>query len=303
VRLGGRWGPLQRLKNAGWLLAARAALAVADRLPVRWLLAAGRALGRLGALVLRGPRARAAEQARLALGVDDPRRFARDCFVRAGENLAWSLLLRRRGLRALDLVEVDADARRTLGSALGEGRGVVFVSAHLGPFELIAAAVAELGLSPAVVVRESYDPRLDPLVDRHRLERGVEVIHRGRPGAVRRIVRALDAGRPVGFLPDLGGRVQSVPVALLGQPVQLPVGPARIALGRRCPVLIGTLSRAPSRAVGMGAAAAPFRLRVERLAGEPCEARMTQRVADALGEAIRRAPAEWLWMAPRFGGG
>jgi lauroyl/myristoyl acyltransferase len=145
------------------------------------------------------------------------------------------------------------------------------------------------------VVRESYDARLDPLVDAHRLSRGVEVIHRGRIGAAARILRALRSGKPVGFLPDLGGRVRSGPGILLGQQVQLPVGPQRVATRARCPVLFGALQPRPSKGP-----LPRFQLELSRL-DESTERNLGQSICEALTREIAQCPDQWLWMAPRFG--
>lgn len=295
LRRGGSWSRRQRLKNAALFVAIRAAVFVADRTPRSLLIAAGGVLGWLCHALLGSHRRAARELAGQALPSHAPRRVVRQSFGNAGRNLARCLLLRRPTPAALDLVEVDAAARCTLDTALGEGRGAVFVSPHLGPFELVAAAVAELGHPPVAVVRESYDPRLDPIVDAHRRRRGVGVIHRGHPAAAVRIVRALREGRPVGFLPDLPTRVPSVPCRLLGRAWQLPVGPQRIAIRCRSPLLVGALAPAGDP-TGM-----PDRFKLEVRRIELCDDEnvLTQRVADALSAAIRRMPGHWLWMASR----
>lgn len=192
-------------------------------------------------------------------------------------------------MRALDTVFVSDAARSVFAETLAAGRGAVFVSAHVGPFEAIAAAVAELGLRPAIVVRESYDRALDPLVDEHRIRRGIRVIHRGSPGAGMSIMRALRAGQPVGFLPDLGARVLSVEVEFLGERLAFPIGPQVIAARAKVPLLVGTLSARPS--------SPGYELSIERvqMPGDPVE--LTHRVARALERRIVAGPEEWLWMA------
>jgi KDO2-lipid IV(A) lauroyltransferase len=294
ARTGQPWTPRQRLKNDLVFWTVRALLWCADRIPPRVLLALCRVGGRLAHALHGRLRTTARENLRRALPRKDPSRLARESFVRAGENLGLTLLLRRPSLPAQALVEVAPDATQLLQHTLDQGRGAVFVSAHLGPFEWIAATLAELGHRPAVVVRESYDARLDPLVDAHRLSRGVEVIHRGRVGAPVRILRALRSGKPVGFLPDLGGRVRSRPAKLLGQRVELPVGPERVAIRARCPVLFGTLRpRQPEGPLPR------FQLELSRL-DEPTEPSLGQTICDALTREIARCPGQWLWMAPRF---
>jgi KDO2-lipid IV(A) lauroyltransferase len=250
--------------------------------------------------MLLGRHRRTAERAiRAVLEETNPRRVTRACFVNVGENLAVTLLLRRPEVRATECVLLPPSSHSLLDAALSEGRGMVFVSAHLGPFELVAATVAELGYRPAVVVRESYDSRLDRLVDAHRVGRGIEVIHRGVSGSGGRIVRAIRQGRPVGFLTDLGGRVKSSPTMLLGCQVDVPIGPSTIALRARCPLVVGTLR--PLRVESSRPLGRPpwFALDITRI-DAPDEPLLRQWVADELSRRIRGAREQWLWMAPRF---
>jgi KDO2-lipid IV(A) lauroyltransferase len=298
-REGGTWTLGQWIKNTLIYWAVRSALYFADVLPARLLLALGRSVGQAAYTLLRRHRRTAERAIRGVLDETDPRRVTRACFVKVGENLAITLLLRRPEVRATDYVSISPDSRGMLSSALSRGRGTVFVSAHLGPFELVAAAVAELGYRPAVVVRESYDPRLNRLVDAHRVGRGIEVIHRGIPGAGRRIVRALRQGRPVGFLTDLGGRVKSSPTVLLGSVVNAPIGPSSIALGARCPLVVGTLR--PRGVESNRPLGRPpwFALDITRI-DAPDEPSLRQSVADELSRRIQGAREHWLWMAPGF---
>lgn len=293
VRHGGRWTAAQSLKNAAILLATRAALGVCDRLPAALLLGLGRAAGRLASVPFA---ARVRRRAEGVLGRSAAGAVARACFSASGENAALCLLLRRRPVRALDWVEVPDDARRAFEAALARGRGAVFVSAHVGPFELLPSAVAELGLRPAVVVRESYDPRLDRLVDAHRHTRGIDVIHRGRAGAPARIVRALRAGQPVGFLPDLGGRVPSLEVPFLGEMRPFAIGPQHLAQRLGVPLIVGALRRVQTASRPL-----KFRLAITEVDTSGGVAALTERVARELGAVISEQAVDFPWAALRRG--
>jgi lauroyl/myristoyl acyltransferase len=284
VREGGSWTASQRAKNALIRWAIVLALAVVDRVPARLLLVVGSLVGKLAHFVLRGSRDRARAVAERVFDPVAAKRMVRSCFRRAGENLAVTLLLRRASTRALDWVEVDEATERTLGSV----SGALAISAHLGAFELIPAVVTELGFSASVVVRESYDPLLDPIVDLHRRARGIEVIHRGRPHAALRSVRALREGRLLGILPDLGGRVPTTAVEFLGAKRLLPSGPVRLAARADAPMLLVVLEAGKTRR---------FRLRAEIIPVSKPEECMTQSVTCRIEKAILRSPEDWLWMA------
>ncbi|HMJ10473.1 MAG TPA: lysophospholipid acyltransferase family protein, partial [Polyangiaceae bacterium] len=295
ARTGTRWGRLQALKNHLIYAAVCALLALADRLPRGLLLRAGRALGRSAHALLGQSRQIARRNLATAcpeLNELQVNALTRRSFINAGENLTRTLLLRRASFRARDHVHVAEDALDALAAARAAGRGVVFVSAHLGPFEWLAAAIAEHGFRPVIVVRESYDRRLSRIVDQHRVARGIEVIHRGAPGADVAIVRALRSGRAVGFLPDLASRVRAVPTRWLGHLQPMPIGPSQLALRLNSALMIGTLQ--PNLA-GNG-----FKLRLEPLVVDPSKD-MTQSVANGLDRAIRGAAEHWLWMARPLG--
>jgi KDO2-lipid IV(A) lauroyltransferase len=303
LRTGGRWTFGQRLKNALLRALIRALLTVADRLPANLLVFVGELVGAIAYRLLRHERHNALQNIAASSHHAAGKALARACFVNAGRNLALCLLTRRAGFRASDHVEIGSEARECLAQALAQGRGAVFVSAHLGPFEWVAASIAEHGYAASVIVRESYDPGLDALVDEHRLARGLEVIHRGHPSAPLYALRALRAGKLLGLLPDLGGRVPTIDARFVMGTMRAPVGPARLARAARCPVLIGTL--APLRAAN---ARRKFALEIQQVALGASDAETTQGIMDALARAISRAPAEWLWMAvtrrvtrPEFG--
>jgi KDO2-lipid IV(A) lauroyltransferase len=293
-RLGQAWTRRQALKNGLIRSALRAALVALDCVPPSLLCALGVAIGRAAARLDRTGRTRAHSRALACLPEPLARRAADDCFAHAGEHLALSALLRRRATRVSDFVAVPESSLQAFRRALANGRGALVVSAHLGPFEMIPARLVELGFAPAIVVRESYDPELDPVVDAHRTARGVEVIHRGKPEAALRIFRALRSGRPVGLLPDLGGRaLPSVPLSFLGARVAFPVGAAQLALRSGCSLILGTLARAAG-------GAPPYELLFEEIALKEADTpeALTRRVAAEVARAVLRTPSDWLWMAP-----
>ncbi|HVW25804.1 MAG TPA: lysophospholipid acyltransferase family protein [Polyangiaceae bacterium] len=293
-RFGERWTRAQALKNRLVRRMLGAVLFFVDLLPAAALLPIGALVGRLSHAVLANLRHAARERIAASIPGVCANAVARACFENAGKNLALCSLLRRRGTRAKDFVALSDESRAVLEQALAAGRGALVVSAHLGPFEMIPALLVEHGFSPSIVVRESYDPELDPVVDAHRRGRGIEVIHRGHDHAALQIARSLRRGRPVGVLPDVGSRgVATAPARFLGRAVAFPVGVERLATRLGCPVVIGTLTTT-TRGTCPG-----FELRIEALTTDmDAGVALTQRVADAVSHAIARCPEHWLWMAP-----
>jgi KDO2-lipid IV(A) lauroyltransferase len=287
VREGGTWTARQRLKNDLVHALVRLGVVAASRLPRRVVLAACRALGLAAWLALPHERARARRRLdALACAPGAPRASVARAFVRAGELLADTVALLDPREPAGRTLAVDAESRESLRAAFAEGRGVVFVTAHLGPWERMAALLAAEGFPVATVARESYDPRLTRLYDRLRAPRGVRAIYRGRSDVAFAVLRELAAGRAVGFLVDLPGRVPSIPCAMLGEERPFPVGPLRIALARRAAVVVGTAT---------GGRVTIARVPTGDLAPGPAGERdLAARLAGALGLRIAAAPADWL---------
>lgn len=287
LREGGVWSERQRRKNDAIHAAIQVALVAVGALPPALVALSCRLLGVLLYGLLRRARGRVRARLSRGLGAVVRERDVLDAFVSAGALLADTLALLGRRERASRTLTMGDEARQIFRAALAEGRGVVFVTAHLGPWERMAALLVEEGFPVATVARESYDPRLTRLYERLRAPRGVRCIYRGRPGAARRVLRELSQGGAVGFLVDLPARVPALTVELFGQATAMPVGPAKIALARRAAVVVGTpgvdsevvLSRVST------AALAADRAGVEEL---------THRLAAELTRRICATPKAWL---------
>ena len=299
------WSRPQRWKNDIIYFAARHAIELGLALPRGWLPALGDALGRMAHAFLTDARRRTLENLALVypdLDAGARTAFARDVFRSLGEDLTDTLALLDPTESPDRTLGITSESIAALESALGEGRGVVYVTCHLGPWERMAALLARLGFPITTLARESYDSRFHALVyERLRTARNVEAIYRADPRAPFAIVRALKRGRVLGFLVDLVNPRSSSSTARvewLGRPSQIALGPARLALRTACPIVIGT--PAP------GTSSTHFDILVSRLATSDLEpnlageAALSQRIADALSERIRALPAHWPWMHPSF---
>jgi KDO2-lipid IV(A) lauroyltransferase len=182
-------------------------------------------------------------------------------------------------------------SRECLDEAVAEGRGVVFASAHLGPWERVAASLVAAGVPLTVVAREPYDPRLRRIYERLRAARGVRAVYRGEGGASTSLLRVLRRGGVLGIPMDLASRVPHVLVPFLGVPAPTPVGPARIAVRTRAAVVVGTVAPLPDGSLGLAFAKIP---------SCDCEVELTRRINAELSTRIRTLPAMWPWMHQRW---
>lgn len=303
VREGGRWSLAQRAKNDALYVAAMASIAIATRLPRSWLRNAGRGLGRFAHAAIPGLRRIAlanVERAFPSSSSEERAALVARTYARLGEELG-DAVASLGPKRPIELLSFADGSRETLASALAEGRGVVFASAHLGPWERVAASLVAADFPLTVVAREAYDPRLTALYDRLRGGRGTRTIYRASPGAAAALLRVLRGGGLLGIPMDLASRVPSVDVPFLGTPAPTPVGPARLALRTGARVVVGTAAPGAGGTVVIEvsrvdtAGLAGTRERAEEDARE-----LTARINDVLGARIHAMPEAWPWMHPRW---
>ncbi len=168
-------------------------------------------------------------------GAPEREKILREAYGNLGEHLGDAIASLASAPREAPL-PFPPESRAELARARDEGRGVLFISAHLGPWERVAATLVSAGFPLTHGGRESYDPRLNHLYEKLRAPGGVKWIYRGRPGAAMRMVRTLREGALLGMLMDLRSRVPSVAAPFLGHLAPTPIGPlgSRCERGQRC---------------------------------------------------------------------
>lgn len=190
---------------------------------------------------------------------------------------------------------LSAAARAALEAVREEGRGAVFVTAHFGRWEGLAAAVAGAGHPVTVVVRSPPNPALRAWMNEARRRRGLELVERGAENSPKALLRALRRGRILGVLLDQNIRGRSVDVEFFGAVAPTLVGPARLALRSGVPILFGWVE-------GVGDEA---RVEVERLLSPPGDLSVAARVLTVeltrrIEAVVRRRPAGWVWFHQRW---
>jgi KDO2-lipid IV(A) lauroyltransferase len=299
-RQGGGWTLPQAAKNHLLYGAAQGLLLALRLVPPRALPWLGSVLGRALYRLQIGRRLTLENLARVYPGLASTDRdaLATRTYAQLGRYLGDTLSqLYRPG--DLIVIPFEDGSRQVLEEALGEGRGVLFASAHLGPWERVAGSLVRHGFSLTTLARESYDSRFLRLYDRLRAGVGVRVIYRGSQRAPVQIVRALRRGELLGAPMDLRSRVPSVHAPFLGVLSETAVGPARIALRTRAPVVVGTACRGPSGALALQMTRIPTR---DLTPGDTGERELTGRLNAELSRRILAFPEGWVWMHPRWAG-
>ena len=268
----------------------RIASLLARLAPTRVAYACGFAAGVLAFYAWRGGRRRCIANMRRVAGGDEAaaRRLARTSFGNYGVYLVDFLrfdALARDELRARILF----DGWETLDGAL-TGNGLIFVTIHLGIWDLGAVALSDRGHRVSVIADSFADPRLNELVFGSRRRLGMEVLPSDRIGP--RLVRALRRNEIVAALIDVPQPGRGVEVEFFGGTVAVPDAPARVALRTNASVMAATLPRLGT----WSDRATPDldHIRYEPTGDMEHDVRaLTQAIFRSLEAMVRRHPEQW----------
>ncbi len=178
--------------------------------------------------------------------------------------------------------------------ANARGKGVIFVSSHLGFWEMSAAAAGLAGMAPTVVTTYLKPKWLHDKIVAARQSAGV--LHAFHPGSVPAVMKALRRGGCAAFMNDQYSRPpMGLPVPFFG-------------------VKVDTLAAVAPLALRSGAAVVP--VTVHRDAAGLCHVVIEPEIefGDALRDAtkattiiaaiverwVRARPEQWLWIHRRF---
>jgi KDO2-lipid IV(A) lauroyltransferase len=279
--------------------AAKAVLVVLGALPHPVVRAIGRVLAALAYWFW--PRLRQVGMFNLRLAFPDwtdaqRRRVLRGHFRGFGRmlaDLAHFPKLNRANIEKL----IIYDGFEAFAQAEREGKGVLFLTAHFGNWELSSFAHGIYGHPLSFIVREMDNPLLDRLIHDYRRASGGRAIEKR--DAAREVLRRLRRGEAVGILSDqnmLPG--EGVFVNFFGIPACTTTAPARLARKTGAAVIFGITIW--DEKLGK------YRLRFERVPwirrDDPEEEILvnTQNYARLLEEQARRYPEQWLWVHRRW---
>ena len=292
----------KRIKRSVRSALVRAALWILGLLPLGPALALGGLVGRAGYHLARGTRRLALRSLAVAFPEKpEAEREAIACamFVHLGRTALELAAIRSYDARLETYVELSPPG--LLQEVIARGRGMVFVTGHVGSWELLARRIARAGIPNAVIAKAGGDAALNRLAERFRASGGVTTLWRENPDTGRAIIRTFRQGKALGLLIDQDTKVQGVFVPFFGRLAYTPRAAADLALRFGAPVVVGTIRRRGPRAgdghllecVEIPFAADPPDREAEAV-------RLTAACSAALEAAIRRNPAEWVWMHQRW---
>jgi KDO2-lipid IV(A) lauroyltransferase len=270
-----------------------AALAVARAVAwVAWHLARGTRRQMLAQLALAFPEKPAGEREAIARG----------CLVHLAALAAEVVTLPRWRDRVGGYVGMAPGAEEVLRTAMARGKGLVYVTGHVGNWELMAQRIPRVGAwTVSTIAKASVDPGINALIEKARRDGGVETLWREEPSTARAMIRCFKKNEILGILIDQDTNVQSVFVPFFGRPASTPRAAADLALRFRAPVVVGTTRRrGPRPGDGHDVELVEVSYDPDAPDREAEVVRLTAACTAVLEAAIRRNPVEWVWMHERW---
>ena len=198
-------------------------------------------------------------------------------------------------------VHLEWEGLQLVETAIGEGKGVLYLTPHLGCFEVTAQLVAQQfgdRLPITVLYRPARQPWLREIMERARSRPGLATAPTTLAG-VKQLIKALKSCQSVGLLPDqVPPEGQGVWAPFFGKDAYTMTLSARLALTAGAHVILIWGERL-SWGRGYRVHFRPFQAGVDgRLSQDPLEAAC--QINAAMESLVRECPAQYLWSYERY---
>lgn len=281
---------------ARWLLLGLGAL------PRRLALIAGIGAGRL-AYILAGNLRRTGERnvqiAFPELDNNQRSKMLRGCFKNLGRLLGeFSQFHKTTPEKLRGIIEYDQVGLAHLRQAEAEGHGVIFLTGHIGAWELLSFGWSALEYPISFLVRPIDNPFIEEMIERIRSRFGNRAI--GKKTAARQALRVLREGGTLGILSDLNTQeYEGVFVPFFGKLACTTAGIATLAL-RTDAVIIPTCAVWNDQKQRYFFHGDPP-IELVRTGDQQKDIEVnTARFAAAMERMVRLYPDQWLWIHKRW---
>ena len=257
-------------------------------------------LGRVAYLFSPKPRNLALVHIRLAYGREKSTReivdLTKEMFVMLGKN-AGDIL---RSLKVKTLADLEKFLTTTglehYERAFAKGKGVMFLTSHLGAFDLQITNMALRGLKPNIIGTALKDERLNELLWQYRNAFGAIAIERGKESV--RLFKVLKSGGSIAILIDQDTKVKSRFVNFFGMKAATPIGATILAL-RTGAAVVPTYIYLDER--GRQQMHILPEISLVHTGDEETDLIVnTQLFTDFTEKIVREHPEQWVWMHERW---
>ena len=290
----------KRIKYTSIYWSLRFMIFISALMPRRWWLAFFGWMGKVSYRIATKTRDQVIVHLGMAYGHEMSLReviaLSKKVFVMLGKNAGDVL----RSSRISTLGELNeflvTEGMENFEKAVARGKGVIFLTCHLGAFDLQITNMALRGLKPNIIGTALQDERLNELLWRYRNAYGAIAIERGKETL--RLFKALKLGGSIAILIDQDTKVKSRFVDFFGMPAATPVGASILAMKTGAAVIPTYIYLGEDHLQHM--VVLPEIELVTTGDDEQDMVTNTQNYTRFIEKVIREHPEQWVWMHERW---
>ena len=267
-------------------------------LPYSWVLSLGNNVGKLYYRIAGRQRQRALDQIQECLGM--PAKTAEQTIASLCKKLGQTFLevLYSPALTPKNVQEyITIENRHYLDQALSDGRGAVLLTAHIGNWEWMGAALAMAGFPLTGVAKRQPNDQHTRILNENRQRAGIEIFSRGTTEVIG-AARALKQGKIVALLADQDAGTQGLFVNFFGKMSSTPLGPTIFSKKFKAPVVPAFIVRRPEGGHRVILHQAMYYQDTGKVDEDIY--RFTTQTTKVIEDTIRQYPDEWIWFQKRW---
>lgn len=291
----------KRIKYGALYWLVRSLIFIANAIPRKlWLKFCG-LLGRTAYVIVADARKKAIAHLRFAYSKEKSDReiisMSKEVFRMLGRN--GGEILRAIKVKTLDDLNkiLVTHGYENFEHARDKKKGVIFLTCHVGAFDLQVTNMALRGLKPNIIGTPLKDERLNELLFDYRNAYGAVAVERGKETL--RLIKALKSAGSTAILIDQDTKVKSRFVNFFGAPAATPVGAAILAMKTGAAV-VPTYVYLDEKDWMQHMHILPEIPTIITGDEEKDMIANTQAYTNFIEEVVRKYPTQWVWMHERW---
>jgi KDO2-lipid IV(A) lauroyltransferase len=197
------------------------------------------------------------------------------------------------------LLKIKIKGKEYLDAALAQGKGVIALGAHLGPFTLVGARLSVEGYPFNLVINEGNYPKLWKRFGIHQRRLGQNPFPlKPISSSIKKSLNCLHRNEILYLIADEQQRRGGVSVPFFGQGAFTPPGPAIFSLKTGAPILPMFILRENGikRTLVIGSP-----IEIERTSDEKKDIEaLIGKFTKAIEDIVRHYPSQWAWLNRRW---
>ena len=177
-------------------------------------------------------------------------------------------------------------------------KGIIFVLAHIGNWEILGQAVA-YKYNLAAIARRQNNPYTENLIKKMRGKSGLEIIYREGNVALK-VLRYLRKGYGVGFLNDQDGGISGITTEFMGRNCSTPPGPAFFGIKTESPICFCYTLRNEKNNIDVYFEEPFYPSKRKNESNKEAQMRVLQKLINIQEKVIKKNPYQWNWLANRW---